>query len=78
MSATGSPALRNPNSRFSAVQSHRPIFENWKKMRAEWQKRRRYREDLKRLLRVGPYMIADIGLTHEEAQKEIAKPFWLP
>jgi uncharacterized protein YjiS (DUF1127 family) len=42
----------------------------------EWQTRRRYRRDLKRLLRVGPHMIDDIGLTLEEACREIAKPLW--
>lgn len=44
---------------------------------AEWRRRRRYRADLKRLLRVGPYMVDDIGLTMKEAQREIAKPFWI-
>lgn len=44
---------------------------------AAWRTRRRFRRDLKRLLRVGPHMLADIGLTLEEAQRESAKPFWL-
>jgi uncharacterized protein YjiS (DUF1127 family) len=43
---------------------------------AEWKVRRRYRRDLKRLLRVGPHMIADIGLTPEAAHQEIEKPIW--
>ena len=43
---------------------------------AEWQIRRRHRMNLKRLLRVGPYMIDDIGLSLEEAEKELAKPRW--
>ena len=43
---------------------------------AEWQRRRRYRLDLKRLLSVGPHMIEDIGLSLEDACREIAKPFW--
>ena len=42
----------------------------------EWQFRRRYRGHLKRLLRVGTYVIEDIGLTAEEAAREIEKPFW--
>ncbi|MDH3474837.1 MAG: hypothetical protein OEM59_14225 [Rhodospirillales bacterium] len=52
-----------------------------KKMRAvfaEWNRRRWYRADLKRLVKVGPYMIADIGLTLEEAVAESEKPFWHP
>ena len=43
----------------------------------EWRRRWRYRNDLKRLLLVGSYMIEDIGLTLEEAREEIAKPSWL-
>ena len=43
---------------------------------AEWQIRRRYRKDLERLLRVGPYMIEDVGLTLEEVNREIEKPLW--
>lgn len=43
---------------------------------AEWGRRRLFRADLKRLLKVGPYMIADIGLTYQEAIDECGKPFW--
>jgi uncharacterized protein YjiS (DUF1127 family) len=42
----------------------------------EWQTRRRFRMDLERLLRVGTYMIEDVGLTLAEAKREIEKPFW--
>jgi uncharacterized protein YjiS (DUF1127 family) len=45
---------------------------------ALWKQRRRYRVDLRRLLRVGPYMLRDIGLTPEEAYREVEKPFWKP
>ncbi|MGE0163955.1 MAG: DUF1127 domain-containing protein [Dongiaceae bacterium] len=41
-------------------------------------RRLRYRRDLRRRLAIGPHMIADIGLTPEEAQREAAKPFWRP
>lgn len=41
-----------------------------------WKQRRRYRADLRRLLRVGPYMVRDIGLTPEAAYRELQKPFW--
>ena len=40
--------------------------------------RHRYRQELRRLLRVGPYMIDDIGLTHAQALHEAEKPFWQP
>ncbi|MDH3712492.1 MAG: DUF1127 domain-containing protein [Gammaproteobacteria bacterium] len=45
---------------------------------ALWKERKRYRADLRRLSRVGPYMLHDIGLTPEEANREIHKPFWKP
>jgi uncharacterized protein YjiS (DUF1127 family) len=45
---------------------------------AEWMRRRRFRADLKRLLKVGPHMIADIGFTLEAAMDESKKPFWRP
>ena len=44
---------------------------------ATWRTRRQFRSDLKRLLRVGSYMIRDIGLSVEEVEREIKKPFWL-
>ena len=40
--------------------------------------RHRYRRDLRRLLRVGPHMIDDIGLTRPKALHEAEKPFWRP
>ena len=43
---------------------------------ATWQARRRYRAHLRRLLQVGRYMIADIGLSLDEVLAEIEKPFW--
>jgi uncharacterized protein YjiS (DUF1127 family) len=51
---------------------------NFTTVRVEWRRRRRYREDLKRLLRAGPYLIVDIGLTPRKARREIAKPVWRP
>jgi uncharacterized protein YjiS (DUF1127 family) len=43
-----------------------------------WRARRHYRTELRRLLTVGPHMIADIGLTLDEAQSEMVRPFWRP
>ena len=41
-----------------------------------WHARRHYRRELQRLLAVGPHMIADIGLTLDNAREEMARPFW--
>ena len=41
------------------------------------QKRIRFRSDLRRLLKVGPYMIEDIGLNLDEVLHELSKPFWI-
>lgn len=43
---------------------------------ATWRKRRHYRQELARLINTCPNMIADIGLTYEAAEAEIARPFW--
>ena len=43
-----------------------------------WRTRSHYRAELRRLIAVAPHMIADIGLTVEEAQDEIARAFWRP
>lgn len=42
----------------------------------QWRRRRDDRNELRRLLRIGPHMIADIGLTCEAARRETEKPFW--
>jgi uncharacterized protein YjiS (DUF1127 family) len=38
--------------------------------------RRRLRAELRRLLRTGDYLLADIGMSVDEARAEIAKPLW--
>ncbi|MGD1877035.1 MAG: hypothetical protein ACFB13_05990 [Kiloniellaceae bacterium] len=43
---------------------------------AAWLKRRALRRELKRLLRIGPHMVADVGLSPEAARREADKPFW--
>ncbi|MFO1049005.1 MAG: hypothetical protein U1E52_14030 [Geminicoccaceae bacterium] len=43
---------------------------------ADWRRRRRYRAELRRLLRTGPYLIEDIGLAIPTAAREAALPFW--
>jgi uncharacterized protein YjiS (DUF1127 family) len=43
-----------------------------------WRVRRRYREDLRRLADLGPYLLHDIGLTKQQVAEEVCKPFWQP
>jgi len=45
---------------------------------SQWQNNWRYRRHLGRLLELGPHMLADIGLSLDEAIIETAKPFWKP
>jgi uncharacterized protein YjiS (DUF1127 family) len=47
-----------------------------KPLLAKLRRRHRFRTDLKRLLKVGSYMIQDIGLSHAEALRESEKPIW--
>lgn len=41
-----------------------------------WRERLSYRSELRRLLKVGPHMIRDVGLAWEDANLEAKKPFW--
>ena len=41
-----------------------------------WRARRHCRRELRRLLDVGPHMIADVGLTLDQARDEVTQPFW--
>ncbi|MDJ0958928.1 MAG: hypothetical protein QNI91_18820 [Arenicellales bacterium] len=43
----------------------------------QWRERARFRAELRRLLRVGGYLIKDIGFSQEEAAREVNKPFWM-
>ncbi len=43
-----------------------------------WLDRRRRRQALRDLAERNNYLLADIGLTQEEALREAAKPFWRP
>lgn len=45
---------------------------------SEWRRRRDDRRELRRLLRIGPHMIADVGLTLDAARRDVEKPFWRP
>jgi uncharacterized protein YjiS (DUF1127 family) len=45
---------------------------------SQWENNWRYRRDLGRLRELGPHMLADIGLSLDEAIIETAKPFWKP
>lgn len=40
---------------------------------AAWQKRRQFRQELRRM---PDYLLHDIGLTEAQARDEISKPFW--
>jgi uncharacterized protein YjiS (DUF1127 family) len=41
-----------------------------------WLLRRRHRTQLRGLLIMGPQLIADMGMTMEEARREVDLPFW--
>jgi uncharacterized protein YjiS (DUF1127 family) len=64
--------------RFSLAPDLAPArrFARWRRNLADWRRRRAYRRDLKRLLHVGEHMIRDIGLTPDDARRQIDKPFW--
>jgi len=41
-----------------------------------WEERRRFRWELEEMAKTNPHLITDIGLTKEELEAEVAKPFW--
>ncbi|MDX3973754.1 DUF1127 domain-containing protein [Shinella sp.] len=41
-----------------------------------WDKRQRFRWDLAQKSKANPHLIDDIGLTTQQVEAEIAKPFW--
>jgi len=41
-----------------------------------WEERARFRWDLDQMAKANPHLIGDIGLTRQQAEAEIAKPFW--
>ena len=43
---------------------------------ATWRERMRFRWELEQMARDNPHLIDDIGLTKQQAEAEIAKPFW--
>ena len=43
---------------------------------ALWRQRALFRRDLRRLAGLGDHMLRDIGLTKEQAARELAKPIW--
>ncbi len=60
-------------------QGRRPVATLLRKIDAalaELQRRRQRRADLRRLLRVGPHMVADVGMDDAAALAESRKPLW--
>ena len=53
-----------------------PWRENVRLVLTVWRARQRRRRELCRLLNMGPEVIADIGMTMEEAEAEAGLPFW--
>jgi len=43
---------------------------------ANWEERIRFRWTLRQMSKDNPHLIDDIGLTKEQVEAEIAKPFW--
>jgi uncharacterized protein YjiS (DUF1127 family) len=76
-----SPAFQQEAALPSLVHFAEPLFEQIRReppsrILSAWRERRQYRQELRRLMKVGPHMIADIGLKLEDARRETAKPFW--
>jgi len=66
------PAL----ARFAEAPFEQVRCDSLSRIFSAWRTRRHYRQELRRLMKVGPHMIADIGLKLEDARMETAKAFW--
>jgi uncharacterized protein YjiS (DUF1127 family) len=47
-----------------------------RRLLATWSQRRRFRRDLVEMAKTNLHMIEDIGLTRQQAEAEVTKPFW--
>lgn len=70
--ATGKPFTATPRTFLSPRLGRVPATLR------EWKHRKRFRDELRRILRTAPHMIPDIGMKPDEALYEIDKPFWRP
>lgn len=43
---------------------------------ARWKERQRLRRELEQMSVDNPHLLRDIGLTRQQVEAEIAKPFW--
>lgn len=73
----------NLNTSHSFSDTPTPVFHEMRSQSpfrtlVEWRARRNYRKELRRLLSVGPHLLADVRLTVDEALEEISRPFWCP
>ena len=76
MAIAQTPSGSRPAAPASPESGRRRLVSDLAAAWAAWRTRRRFRRDLRRLLEVGPHMVADIGLTLDEARRDAAKPFW--
>ncbi len=71
---------QSPRVTTTAALTHAPVSgrsaADFRGLLTEWQRRRRYRAELRRLLSTGPHLLEDIGLTVSGAAREAALPFW--
>ena len=61
----------------TAQQSHRHYgLATLQGMMATWDERKRFRRELEQMSKDNPHLVDDIGLTKQQVEAEIAKPFW--
>ena len=51
-------------------------FSNLAGLLGTWEERKRFRLKLEDMLRTAPHLIEDVGMTRQQVNAEIAKPFW--
>jgi uncharacterized protein YjiS (DUF1127 family) len=65
-----------PANRLPLTERAADLFETVWVAVLEWRRRHRYRHELRELLLMDPKLIADLGMSLEEAKLEAEAPFW--
>lgn len=65
-----------PTLTLTSVPHHGGSLPNLRDLIATWRWRVRFRWELAQKAKANPHLIDDIGLTKQQVEQEIAKPFW--
>jgi uncharacterized protein YjiS (DUF1127 family) len=65
-----------PGTSVALAEVPRRLLATLRSIIVTWEERKRFRWDLEQRSNADPHLIDDIGLTRQQVEAEIAKPFW--